>query len=409
MGLKTKYQYTYFIYPFVVKENKYSKYILKMLKNKEVSLKIFEKETDLKIYQYFLPKVSDFMFSSFSFTKNKIKKLEELPEDTKAALLSEYPCVVFDYNLKKDPQGKVQENSIFFKIPKMEIICFNTGICFLVMKTNIDGKYEFGDVLNFNYKFKNIPKGDMTLGGNNIHLQTDVFSDMSRLNEFISNITGSKVETLKLDIDTQRFLTYSYICIDKGSWGEQSNFENIEQNYIKFSEFQRFDNIKMLNKDENSSIEKWKYAKISVNKDGVSLFASDEDMNNYTILPHDFEGVYLYTYILNLYKKIYLKKIEKEFRKGAHLKKACKKFIEFTKKLWVQEVTDDEVGTWINQKLMKVLEIDRLYSEIKNQYDVLYKNMKIELNFKIMLGLIILLICTISMQIFSFIKYFKYY
>ncbi len=406
MGLKTKYQYTYFLYPFIVKESKYNKYILKMLRNKDVSLKMFEKEKDLKIYQYFLPKVNEFMFSSFSFSKTKIRKLDELPDDTKAAILCEYPCVIFDYNLKKDPQGKVQENSIFFKIPKMEIICFNTGICFLAMKTNIDGNYDFGDVLNFNYKFKNIPKGELAMGGSNIHLQTDVFTDMSRLSEFASNITGSKVETLKLDIDTQKFLTYSYLCIDQQSWGGQSEFENIEQSYIKYSNFLRFDNNKILNYNDENSFEKWKYAKISVDKEGVSLFASDADMNNYTILPHDFEGVYLYTYILNLYKKIYLKKLEAEFRKGQHIKKTRRKFIEFSKKLWVQEVTDDEVGTWINQKLMKVLEIDRLYIELKNQYDVLYKNMHIELNFKVMVGLIILLIFTILIQIISFTKCF---
>ena len=31
MGLKTKYQYTYFIYPYVIKENKFTKYLLKLL------------------------------------------------------------------------------------------------------------------------------------------------------------------------------------------------------------------------------------------------------------------------------------------------------------------------------------------------------------------------------------------
>ena len=44
MELKTKYQYTYFIYPFVVKESKYTKYLLKMLKDEHTHLKIFEKE-----------------------------------------------------------------------------------------------------------------------------------------------------------------------------------------------------------------------------------------------------------------------------------------------------------------------------------------------------------------------------
>ena len=30
----TKYQYTYFIHPYIIDENKYDKYILKLLKDK---------------------------------------------------------------------------------------------------------------------------------------------------------------------------------------------------------------------------------------------------------------------------------------------------------------------------------------------------------------------------------------
>lgn len=407
MGLKTKYQYTYFIYPFVVKESKYTKYLLKMLKDEHTHLKIFEKEKDLQIYQYFLPKVSGFMFSSFYATREKLKKLEELPQDTKAALLSEQPCTIFEYHLNKDPQGKIQENSIFFKIQKIEIICFKTGICFLTMKTNIEDSTDFADVLNFNYKFKDIPKGELGIGGDNIHLQTDVFSDMSKLSEFVEGITGSKVETLKLDVDTQRFLSYSYVCVDQQSWGTQKEFENIEQSYIKFSNFLALDNNIHYENNQTDTYSKWKYAKIGVSKQGVSLFASDADMNNYTVLPHDFEGVYLYTYILNLYKKIYLKKLELEFRKGENVNKLRKKFVEFTKKLWVQEVTEDEVGTWLNQKLMRTLEIDRLYAELKNQYDVIYKNMRVEKNSRITLGLIFILGITLLIQMISLMKYFN--
>ena len=32
MELKTKYEYTYFIYPYVIKESKYLKYLMKLLK-----------------------------------------------------------------------------------------------------------------------------------------------------------------------------------------------------------------------------------------------------------------------------------------------------------------------------------------------------------------------------------------
>ena len=42
MELKTKYQYTYFIHPYIVDNKKYNKYILKLLKDKRCELKIFE-------------------------------------------------------------------------------------------------------------------------------------------------------------------------------------------------------------------------------------------------------------------------------------------------------------------------------------------------------------------------------
>ena len=51
MELKTKYQYTYFIYPFVIKESKYKKYILRMLKDKNFNLKMFDKHKDEGMYK----------------------------------------------------------------------------------------------------------------------------------------------------------------------------------------------------------------------------------------------------------------------------------------------------------------------------------------------------------------------
>ena len=48
MELKMNYHYTYFIHPFAIKEGKYQKYILKMLKDKNCKLKTFQKEKDLK-------------------------------------------------------------------------------------------------------------------------------------------------------------------------------------------------------------------------------------------------------------------------------------------------------------------------------------------------------------------------
>ena len=57
MELKTRYQYTYFIYPYVIEQNKYEKYLQNLLVNKKCKLRMFEKQKDLDIYNKFLPRV----------------------------------------------------------------------------------------------------------------------------------------------------------------------------------------------------------------------------------------------------------------------------------------------------------------------------------------------------------------
>ena len=44
MELKPKYQYTYFIKPFYIEGEKYESYLINILKNKKMSLKIWEKD-----------------------------------------------------------------------------------------------------------------------------------------------------------------------------------------------------------------------------------------------------------------------------------------------------------------------------------------------------------------------------
>lgn len=404
MELKMNYQYTYFIHPFVVKESKYQRYILSLLKDKRFKLKVFQKGKDFDLYKYFSPKMRDFLFSSFSHSKLKLDKLEELPEDTKSAILSKYPCTIFEYELKEDIQGKAEDKGIFFKIQKVEVICFNTGICFFSMKTNIEDSQNFSDILNFNYKFRDIKQENTLKGYDKIYLQTSTFSSINKLTEFIKDVTGSDVETMKLDIDTQRFLTYSYACIDSEFWNSNKSFEDIEYNFIKYANFLPADNSADLKADEATTFSEWKYAKMGFSKQGVVLFASSSDINNFTDLPNKFENEYFYTYILNLYKKIYLKKLEVEFRDSSNLKMARKKFIEFTKSLWVQDITDDETGSNVNYRLIKIFELDRLYYEIKTKYDVLYKELNIEKNSKAIIVVAIILVVSLVFNILNYIE-----
>lgn len=405
MELKTNYQYTYFIHPFIIKDGKYQKYILKMLKNKNCKLKIFQKEKDLKTYQYFLPKTREFLFSSFSLSHTKLKKLEELPIETRSAILSKYPCNIFEYRLKKDIQGKVNDKKgIFFTIPKVEIICFQTGICFLVMKTNIEDDQNFTNILNFNYKFRDINQEIASLDAyDNIRLQSGNFADVETLREFIKNIAGSNIEAMKLDLDTERFLTYSYVCIDQEAWNATNEFEKIKHHFVKYANILPADSIRNNELEKITTLSKWKYAKVGLSKLGITLFSSSTDMNNYTILPDEYENQYLYTYILNLYKKIYLKKLQLAFKNQKQVKKTRKQFIDFTKNLWIQEITEDEVGTMLNHKMQEILELEKLYSEVKNKYDIFYKDLNIEKDRKSTIAITIILVISLIFNILNFI------
>ena len=403
MELKTKYQYTYFIYPFAIKESKYTRYLLKLLKDENCNLRVFRKDKDIDIYSYFSHRARNYMFSSFNLSKTRLAKLDELPLDTKAAILAKNACTIFEYTIKKDIQGKTAErNGIFFKIPKVEIICFNTGICFLCIKTNIEESDKFVDLLNFNYKFRDINQEFANLNNyDNIRVQADCFEDVKSFKEFIEDLTGPTTESLKLEIDTERFLTYSYACIDQENWNNSNEFDRIRNSYIKYLNILPNDNNVNYEKEEMKVISKWKYAKLGITKQGVTLFSSSCDMNNYTVFPQEFQEQYLYTYILAMYTKIYLKKINLEFRQGTNIKKARKEFINFTQSLWINEVTFEDTGSLYYQYLKEVLELNTIYFDTKNKYDILYKEMNIEKSARNNMLIAILLLLAVILNVIS--------
>ena len=411
MELKTRYQYTYFINTFVIKESKYSKYILKLLRDKRFKLKIFDKNKDLEIYTYFLPKIREFMFGTFELAeRQKQSKFSELPIETRAAIISKYPCVTFEYDLPQDIQGKtVDENSIFFRIQKIGVVLFNTGICFLYLKTNIDDNNDFENVLNFNYKFRDInQEGNNLKNYDNIKVQADSFENITAIKDFIYSVTGANIDALKYNIDIERFYTYSYTCIKQDVWNLNSSFENIKNEFLKYVNILPFDSNRNSDISENSKvIANSKFSKIGISKLGVNLLSSDCDLNNYTVLPVEFENQYFYTYLLSLYLKIYLKKLNYEFKEGKGIEKSRKAFINFTKNIWIQEITSEEIGSLYYNYLKECLEVEKAYNDVKNKYNILYSELKIEKSEKITKFVVAVLIVTLIFNIINFILYFK--
>ena len=398
MELKTNYQYTYFIHPFIVKENRYQKYLLKLLKDKKCNIKIFKKEKDLKLYKYFLPEIRKFLFSSFDFTPNKLKELEKLPIETQSALLSRYPCTMFEYVLEKDIQGKTgEEKGIFFGIRKLEIICFNTGICFLCIKTNIENTNRFDDLLNFNYKFRDITsKADELKEFENIKIQTSIFKDSKDIIKFIKDITGNTSLAEDLNIDQERFITYSYACILQEDWNDNVEIKTIEKLFFKFfkvlpahKELNDIITEDYFNKPPNS-----KYIKYGFSNVGTALLTSDIAVDNYTKLPFRFENEQLYLYILCLYKKFYLAKVNYELDR----KDCQQEFLSFTKNFLIEEVSNDETESCLEKNWSEKLDIDGMFNKIKNKYDMLYKSTNVEKT-KIKQNIIILILIVIMLTI----------
>ena len=237
MELKTKYQYTYFIYPYMVRKNRYDKYLLRLLNDKNCRVRFFEKERDLDLYTYFLPNIKEFMFQGFTFHKDKIRKFQEFNKQMQATILSKYPTTIFEYDLGNDVQGKAGETEgIFFHMQKIQLVCFQTGICFLVMKTNIEGSHDLRDVLDFNYKFRDIySECNQLKQYENIRLQLATYSDVKRLTDVIRDLTGNVADAKALNIDTNRFLTYAYTCIEQDAWKDDEQFNNIEFEFFKYA------------------------------------------------------------------------------------------------------------------------------------------------------------------------------
>lgn len=411
MELKTRYQYTYFIHTFTIKENKYSRYILRLLKDPRFKLRVFKKDKDLEIYTHFLPKIKEFLFGTFDLDdRSKKAKFDDLPIETRAAVLSRYPSVTFEYELEQDIQGKtVDENSIFFKIQKIGLVLFNTGIGFLYLKTNIEGSEDFSDVLNFNYKFRDINQECNNLKNyENIKVQANSFENIEAIQDFINNITGPNIEALKLNLDIERFYTYSYTCIKQEAWNVSTSFDNIKNDFLKYVNILSNDSNTNSVMCENSKVLGLsKYAKLGISKLGVNLLSSDCDINNYTVLPAEYENQYFYTYILSLYLKVYLKKLNYEFKEGKQIEITRKKFINFTKRLWIQEITSDDMGSLYYSYIKDVLEIEKSYNDVKNKYNILYSELKIEKSEKMSGFVILVLVATLVFNIINFILSLK--
>jgi len=196
---------------------------------------------------------------------------------------------------------------IFFNIEKIEIICFNSGICFFTMKTNIEGSNEFYDVLDFNYKFKDINSELSNLKNfENIRIQTDTFKDVKDISELISQITGiskGKVTNKSKEIIGKNFYTFAYNCLESEHWNDRNDLDNILPDFFRYSNVLPSNYSSDFNKEciesNLSIIDRFKYYRIAVTRLSSNLLCSGMDTYNFTKLPYEYENEYFYTYVID--------------------------------------------------------------------------------------------------------------
>lgn len=379
MELKTKYQYTYFIYPYLIEEKNYQDYLYKLLKNSQCKLKLFDNKKDIQIDSYFLPEVKSKMFWSLDLEQEALRSYETMDLKMKSAVLSKKYCNVFDYVLEQDIPGKVDEkNGIFFDINKVEIVCFDSGICFLLIKTVLENDANFSDVLNFNYKFREIVSNiGHSKEYESIKIQTNKLENMQKFSELLTKLTGKNITAKKINIDTDRLITYSYTCLNQDAWNENTDLLNLEK------EFEKYRMIKPANEQINDityqheNVYKEKYAYYGFSNNATVLLTTDINMQNYTTMLYEYENSQLYHYIYYLHQKIYLNKLNYDMKQARNFENIKLKFIDYAKKDFIYEITNNTKGIILDKYYRKEQAVDELFARIKVKYDLLYKEYEI--------------------------------
>lgn len=386
MELMTKYQYTYFIYPYIIEEGKYKRYLQNLLRNKKCKIRFFNEQKDIHLYTYFLPSIRDYMFWSFGLTTEGVKDFKKMDVPLQATLLAERDCNIFNYELPENLQGKVETNNgIFFEISEIKIICYKTGVCFLVFKTNLENTDSFSDLLNFNYKFREINSKAYNLKEyENIKIQSSSFKSVKDISVLIKELTGNNSVSKKANIGNDKFFVYSYCCLDQKNWNENTQTEDLDNIFEKYrsvlpANSQVIDDSYYMsyeNKKQQKSLYKNQFIRYGFTVASTVLLTSNINTANFTTVPQKYESEYLYTYILVLYKKILLNKLNYEF--NTRFKEAEKEFLDFTKRLWIQDITNDEFGRSLETNWTGNLNIEKTFYKLKSEYDVTYKKSNID-------------------------------
>jgi hypothetical protein len=401
MSLSAKYQYSHFIYPFLVEKNKYTNFINNLLEqDKNWKLKIHEHKEDEETYNFFLPYMKKFLFPTLFWNSDYIKKYKSMSNSKKANILKKASCVTFEFNLdsiKTSTEAKKRYGVIDFDIISIKVICFEPGVCFLDIKTEVedDNEYiDFDNILDFNNMFREVTPRNSSNSKYNIKARG--IDNINDIVIFIKSII-SGYESNDLDkIYYDKMFTYSYVCIGKEEWNEDTNFEILKNDFYKFqyvvdSKSSAIFNTDCAKLDENT-YSRWKYSMFGFSRESGVVLVSENEKYNITKMPHNFEKGYLYMLLLAFYQRMCLINFLQDILKKdkTMIPKLNSDLTKFTHFSWFSQITNSEHGMDIWKRWQKAFELPELYDEVHREYVEYYNTVVTSGQEKINILLIIL-------------------
>lgn len=379
MELKAKYQYTHFIYPFVVEDKNYINFINSLLaKNKLWKMYVSESKNNEELYNFYLPYMRRFLFPTIFWSNEYKKQFKIMNNLKKANVISKLSCVTFEYNLSDIKTGSVEAKrfgQIDFDISKITLICFEPGICFLDIKTELeyDNDFiEFNKILDFNHIFRNLtPRAIDNINSKEV-IKAKNIDKIESIEKFVKSVTQG-YETKNLEkIYYDKMFTYSYVCVD--SWNQPEDFKKIENDFYKLQYVMDSKSTAIFNKDfeklKESSYSRWHYSKFGFSKESGVVVVSDKEKYGITRMPYMYEKTYLYMLFLALYQRISLINFSQDLLKEdkTMVKTLKRRFTKFTNISWFSQITNSEHGMDVWRKWQLAFELPTLFEEVRKEY-----------------------------------------
>lgn len=247
---------------------------------------------------------------------------------------------------------------------------------YLISEQQMIGYYEI--LLDQKYAVKIFEaKNDKEIYDNFLpHMKNYMFWTFNISNSNISNV--NKKEFSKMPNDIKAAICGDYTC---------NVFEKGESLIVCFKS-----GICFAITDNDKEAKKVKKFEAELQMKAINL--RDEDTYEVPKKAKN-SDLYMYLYVLELYKMIFMNKVHKNLQVSGMMDKARNDFVDFIEKVYNTKTTDNAECIKQCEKWDEELELEKNHIKIDNEFDLIYRNNKMNHDKSIKIWCLVLLITAI--------------